>query len=85
MGAFLPQDSAIENSDLVKEGVSFGRCHPNRRLPNDLAVGQSGCKQPLKVDNARLNQACKKEVFFATFLSKRKVEKRFITHHLEAQ
>jgi len=49
-----------------------------------LADGQSGCKQPLKEDSARLNQACKKEVSFATFLSKRKVEKRVPQHHLEA-
>ena len=82
---FLPRDSASNNSDLVKEGVSFGRCQNHRRLSNDLVDGQSGCKHSPKGDNARLTQACKKEVSFATFLSKRKVEKRFTAHHLEAQ
>jgi len=83
-GAFLLRDSAPKNSDLVKEGVSFGRCQTHRRLPNDLADGQSGYKQPLKEDSARLNQACKKEVSFATFLSKKKVENRFTAHHQKA-
>jgi hypothetical protein len=66
-GAFLPRDSVPKDFDLGKEGVSFGRCHPDRRLPNDLEDEQSGCKQPLKEDSARLNQACKKEVLCATF------------------
>jgi len=85
MGSFLPMDSAPKNSNRIKEGVSFGRCQTHRRLSNDVAAGQSGCKQPLKEDSTRLTQACKKEVSFATFLSKRKVEKRFQKHHLEAQ
>ena len=81
---FLPRDSANENFRLGKEGGSFGRCHPDRRLSNDLADGKSGCDQPLKRDSARLNQACKKEVSFATFLFKRKVEKRFTPHNSKA-
>ena len=83
-GAFLPRDSVNENPNRMKEGVSFGRCHTHRRLPNDLADGQSGCNQPLMEDSAHLTQACKKEVSFATFLSKRKVEKRVPEQNLDA-
>jgi len=64
---FLPRDSAPKWITLVEEGVSFGRCHPNRRLSNDVADGQSGCKRPFKGESTRLNQACKKEVLCATF------------------
>ena len=78
---FLPRDSVPKDFDLGKEGVSFGRCHSYRRLPNDLADGQSGCKYSLKGDSTRLNQACKKEVSFVTFLSKRKVKTRVDVQH----
>jgi hypothetical protein len=72
-GAFLPRDSVHKDFDLEKEGVSFGRCQIHRRLSNDLADGQSGCKQPPKGDSVRLNQACKKEVLLQLFFLKEKL------------